>query len=1192
MLLTPKNLSLVLPVSILSACAYFWIQSNTDKAAIGADVELAQVIGPSRSNVYTGGANKLVKISQLSEEEVEQLGELREWGKVYSIASEGERSSLLEAGVKLAKQRSVLMERLMQSDPKAAIERGLSYAEYAGLPQQIKDLVEQPYSAVVDWQVASQCGGSTAGTPFTLRREGEKKLLQSYSYDGRVHHASKNRLPVSGIQLGGLSAVRAEVFEVVDASDRDFVEQTFPHAGNSKQCFASGQPLGGQAVMALAGGKVFHFSSSAVLAEFEERVGGLDHYRSPDTGSILVIEETAADTGGSVGFGLVEAEQMAAAAAAEWTTEVKKVYVVRVDFSDKPGGFSNSSAAAGVFNGDVADAIRRYSYDKADIEATVSDHVVRMDSSSGSYLSGSNYQDLHSEAIANHVGPLPDYDVLVVLFEGLGYSWSGRASVGGSKMWLDGTISSETITHELGHNFGLRHASYWIHDLVDGSSVDPVNPSGSYEEYGDVFDVMGDGDIVRGDFHMPAKAQLNWLDETDWTDVTGSGQHRVYRFDDISSSGVRGLRVSKGDDEYYWVGYRRNWSGLPNFQLGAYLLWEPDQDGVFGHSKDYNHSVLLDMTPGSSGGKEDAGLALGKTYSDAVAGVHITPVAFGGEGASAYLDMVVNIGEFPDNVPPVASVDSEATGVARVSHFFTAQASDANGDELAYHWDFGDGNVVENAATVEHAWDVGGSYSVTLTVTDMKGGTTTTSRAVTITDPLNQWTQRAGPASNRDYRGLAASETVVVAVGGGSGNSGAYARSTDGTNWTLGRIGSHEGTGGVNVRLQSVDYDAVSGRFIAVGYDYSFEIAGYNDDKPVYKGWEGVIYSSADGVSWSRDLWGGIPILRSVESLDGVVIVVGENGTIYRSTNGTTWSLISVSGLIEDMISVAAGDGQFVAVGKGYDEATSGWRTGDPVVLVSTDGSQWTTVSDSAVGFTGSADFTTTGFVNGKFVASGYRTHIRYSEDSAASWLGNEDGDENMRIHSIAGYGGVALAVGSDYGASGLDLTYSSLDGANWSALSTSAQPDRNAVIFFNNTFITAGNSGAIYQSGSIFSGYDSWILGFTDSIHGVGDDKSNRDGDWANNLMEYALGGSPFIATDAPKIPEVIIENGYPTIVVERDQIRADLDYIVEISDDLLTWSESGLVVVEDSEGLLKVRSATLKAVEPSQFLRFRVSR
>jgi hypothetical protein len=172
----------------------------------------------------------------------------------------------------------------------------------------------------------------------------------------------------------------------------------------------------------------------------------------------------------------------------------------------------------------------------------------------------------------------------------------------------------------------------------------------------------------------------------------------------------------------------------------------------------------VDTTPGSADGKADSAITLGRTYSDTASDVHITAIGTGGTAENQYLDVTVNFGSFPCNNAPIGTLVGDTSINARQSLLFNVEATDTDGDTLAYSWDLGDGVVKPNAATIAHSWLQGGSYDISVTVSDMKGGTVTLQQTVTVTDPLSTWTARTS-GTTLDLYGIAANTTHVVAVG-------------------------------------------------------------------------------------------------------------------------------------------------------------------------------------------------------------------------------------------------------------------------------------------------------------------------------------------------------------------------------------------------------------------------------------------
>ncbi|UCD30779.1 MAG: PKD domain-containing protein [Planctomycetota bacterium] len=77
----------------------------------------------------------------------------------------------------------------------------------------------------------------------------------------------------------------------------------------------------------------------------------------------------------------------------------------------------------------------------------------------------------------------------------------------------------------------------------------------------------------------------------------------------------------------------------------------------------------------------------------------------------------------PSNNPPTAvAIGDPLTGYPPLTVIFYAGGSeDTDGDPLTYDWDFGDGNS-NSGESVNHAYMNPGTYNITLTVSDGRGG--------------------------------------------------------------------------------------------------------------------------------------------------------------------------------------------------------------------------------------------------------------------------------------------------------------------------------------------------------------------------------------------------------------------------------------------------------------------------------------
>ena len=246
-----------------------------------------------------------------------------------------------------------------------------------------------------------------------------------------------------------------------------------------------------------------------------------------------------------------------------------------------------------------------------------------------------------AEYAAQQAGYNPgSYQKHVYVFPHIPCGWAGLG--GGSSAWINQALNVLVTGHELGHCFGLGHAS-----SLDCGAL-PIGGSCTRSEYGDRFSIMGNS--ASRHFHAYHKNQLSYLPAG--TVATHTSGSTVYTLSPIESPGglLYAVKIPlTSPQRTYWLEFRQpigfdDTIGA-NPANGTLIHVAPDSGYGCG-------SCLIDMTPVTAG-FTDAALEVGQSFTDPIAGLRITPLSVD----PLALSIQVELGP-----PPSFGVDRHAAG--------------------------------------------------------------------------------------------------------------------------------------------------------------------------------------------------------------------------------------------------------------------------------------------------------------------------------------------------------------------------------------------------------------------------------------------------------------------------------------------------------------------------------------------------
>jgi hypothetical protein len=337
-----------------------------------------------------------------------------------------------------------------------------------------------------------------------------------------------------------------------------------------------------------------------------------------EPGMALAIDAVPAGDGVSVEARAIEILEGAAAtkqmldeAAISGTTQVLVVLMKFTDTATEP--FTQASIQSTMFTGaqSVAGFYRETSYQKHQLAGVVTPWLRARFAA----LATCDFNRIQTEAnyLAQQAGYNPvSYQRVVYVFPRLtACGWWGLG--GGSRAWINGQPQVLVFAHELGHTFGLDHAS----SLDCGAAV--IGGACTRSEYGDAYSVMGAARAAH--FTAVHKQQLGYFSAGQVKTHAGGTVTYTLSPMEVAGGSTYAVVVPASATRHYWIEWRQPIgydAALTSGVTSGALLH-------VGAPSDYScDSCLLDMTPVTTTGFADGALPVGQTYFDATTNTAIT----------------------------------------------------------------------------------------------------------------------------------------------------------------------------------------------------------------------------------------------------------------------------------------------------------------------------------------------------------------------------------------------------------------------------------------------------------------------------------------------------------------------------------------------------------------------------------------
>ena len=149
------------------------------------------------------------------------------WGRFQTVEAE-KRSAMLPEGRAVLAQSRGRMERLIREDPEQALKEALKLHEYERMPQELRGMVEKPFSAAAEYEYYPECGAPAGMADHIAALNLEDGRFEAFTFGRRAGMMGKKSIPVQGITLDGAVAMHDLALRRHDAAEVATAQRPYP----------------------------------------------------------------------------------------------------------------------------------------------------------------------------------------------------------------------------------------------------------------------------------------------------------------------------------------------------------------------------------------------------------------------------------------------------------------------------------------------------------------------------------------------------------------------------------------------------------------------------------------------------------------------------------------------------------------------------------------------------------------------------------------------------------------------------------------------------------------------------------------------------------------------------------------------------------------------------------------------------